>query len=105
MLYIETSIFTRQVTALLPDEEYKRLQEVLLIRPEAGDLIPGSGGLRKLRWRVLGKGKRGGLRLIYYWDVSDDSFFMLAVYKKSQKEDLTKQEVAILRRLVEEWLL
>ncbi len=104
MLFIETSIFTRQVTALLPDEEYKRLQEVLLLRPEAGDLIPGSGGLRKLRWRIAGKGKRGGVRLIYYWDVPDDSFFMLAVYKKSQKEDLSKQELAILRRLVEEWL-
>lgn len=104
MLFIETSLFTRQVTALLPDEEYKRLQEVLLLRPEAGDLIPGSGGLRKLRWRIAGKGKRGGVRLIYYRDVPDDSFFMLAVYKKSQKEDLSKQELVILRRLVEEWL-
>jgi len=105
MLFIETSIFTRQVTELLSDEEYKRLQEALLMRPEVGDLIPGSGGLRKLRWRTVGKGKRGGVRLIYYWDVPDDSFFMLTVYKKSQKEDLTKQELAILRRLVEKWLL
>ena len=104
MLLIETSIFTRQVTELLPDEEYKRLQEVLLMRPEVGDLIPGSGGLRKLRWRMMGKGKRGGLRIIYYWDVPDESFFMLAVYKKSQKEDLTQQQLRILRGLVEEWL-
>lgn len=74
------------------------------MRPEAGDLIPGSGGLRKLRWRIIGKGKRGGLRIIYYWDVSDESFFMLAVYKKSKKEDLTQQQLRILRGLVEEWL-
>ena len=74
------------------------------MRPEAGDLIPGSGGLRKLRWRMMGKGKRGGLRIIYNWDVPDESFFMLAVYKKSQKEDLTQQQLRILRGLVEEWL-
>lgn len=57
MLFVETSTFTRQVIELLDDEEYRRLQEVLLMRPEAGDLIPGGGGLRKLRWRVAGKGK------------------------------------------------
>lgn len=74
------------------------------MRPEAGDLIPGGGGSRKLRWRVKGKGKRGGLRLIYYWDVPADSFYMLAIYKKSQKEDLTQQQLRILYRLVEEWL-
>lgn len=66
MLFVETSIFTRQVTELLPDEEYKRLQEAQLLRPAAGDLIPGSGGLRKLRWRLADKGKRGGVRIIYY---------------------------------------
>jgi mRNA-degrading endonuclease RelE of RelBE toxin-antitoxin system len=104
MLFIETSIFTRQVMDLLPDEEYKRMQEVLLLRPEAGDLIPGSGGLRKLRWRLSGKGKRGGLRLIYYWDVPDESIFMLTIYKKSQKEDLTQNQLSTLRKLVEEWL-
>ena len=61
MQFIETPIFTKQITELLSDEEYRRLQEVLLLRPEAGDLIPGGGGLRKLRWRVSGTGKRGGL--------------------------------------------
>ncbi|WP_374686251.1 type II toxin-antitoxin system RelE/ParE family toxin [Promineifilum sp.] len=104
MRFIETSYFTKQVIALLPDEEYRRLQEVLLTRPEAGDLIPGGGGLRKLRWRIAGKGKRGGLRLIYYWAVQDDVFFMLTIYKKSQKEDLTLQQLKALRVLVEEWL-
>jgi len=74
------------------------------MRPEAGDLIPGSGGLRKLRWRLMGKGKRGGLRLIYYWDVPDSTVFMLMIYRKSEKEDLTQQQLRILRGLVEEWL-
>lgn len=104
MLFVETSTFTRQVTELLKDEEYRRLQEVLLMRPEAGDLIPGGGGLRKLRWRVAGKGKRGGSRVIYYWDVPDETFFMLMIYKKSQKTDLTQRQLNALRILVEERL-
>lgn len=74
------------------------------MRPEAGDLVPGSGGLRKLRWRLMGKGKRGGLRLIYYWDVPDGTIFMLTIYRKSEKDDLTQQQLRILRGLVEEWL-
>ncbi len=74
------------------------------MRPEAGDLIPGSGGLRKLRWRLMGKGKRGGLRLIYYWDVPDSTVFMLMIYRKSENEDLTQRQLRILRGLVEEWL-
>ncbi len=104
MLFVETSTFTRQVTELLKDEEYRRLQEVLLMRPEAGDLIPGGGGLRKLRWRVAGKGTRGGSRVIYYWDVPDETFFMLMIYKKSQKTDLTQRQLNALRILVEERL-
>ena len=88
----------------MPDNEYRKLQEALLMRPEAGSLIPGSGGLRKIRWGVRGGGKRGGLRVIYYWDVPDDSFFMLVVYKKAKKEDLTQEQVKRLRKLVEDWL-
>jgi len=89
---------------LLPDEEYRQLQEALLMRPEAGKLIPGGGGLRKIRWRISSTGKRGGLRIIYYWDTPDGTFFMLTVYKKSKQEDLTQSQLKILRKLVEEWL-
>jgi len=64
VLFIETPVFTREITALLPDENYRELQIALLLRPEAGDLITGSGGLRKVRWPAPGKGKRGGLRVI-----------------------------------------
>jgi len=74
------------------------------MRPEAGGLIRGSGGLRKIRWSLPGKGKRGGLRIIYYWDKPEDIFYMLTVYKKSKKEDLTRSQIKILRQLVEEWL-
>lgn len=74
------------------------------MRPEAGDLIRGSGGLRKIRWSLPGKGKRGGLRIIYYWDKPGNTFYMLTVYKKSTKGDLTRSQVKILRQLVEEWL-
>lgn len=105
MLFIETPIFTKQVKELLPDEEYRKLQEALLMRPEAGNLIPGGGGLRKIRWRIRSKGKRGGLRIIYYWDIPEDTLFMLTAYKKSTKEDLTQDQLKILRKLVEEWLI
>jgi mRNA-degrading endonuclease RelE of RelBE toxin-antitoxin system len=64
---IETSIFTRQVQELLNDEEYRLLQSALLSRPDLGAIIPGSGGLRKARWSTRRRGKRGGLRVIYYW--------------------------------------
>jgi len=104
MQFIETPIFTKLVTALLSDEEYRHLQEVLLMRPEAGDLIPGSGGLRKLRWRVSNKGKRGGLRAIYYWHVPSEICYMLFGYKKNDQTDLTPQQLRSLRRVVEEYL-
>ncbi len=74
------------------------------MRPEAGDLIRGSGGLRKIRWSLPGKGKRGGLRIIYYWDKPEGIFYMLTVYKKSKKADLSRSQIKIFRQLVEEWL-
>jgi len=67
MVFIETPIFTKLVIELLSDDSYAELQQMLLLRPDAGDVIPGSGGLRKVRWRIAGQGKRGGLRIIYYW--------------------------------------
>jgi mRNA-degrading endonuclease RelE of RelBE toxin-antitoxin system len=77
MVIIETSIFTRQVQALLNDDDYRRLQTILVIRPDAGDLIPGGGGLRKIRWGAQGRGKRGGVRVIYFWAVQQDRILML----------------------------
>mgnify|MGYP005665918219 CR=1 FL=1 len=104
MIFIETPIFTKLVKDLLPDDEYKQLQEALLLRPDAGNIIPSSGGLYKVRWRIPGKGKRGGIRIIYYWHKSEDRLYMLTAYKKSKQEDLTQSQLAILRKVVEEWL-
>ncbi len=104
MKFIETPIFTETVQALLEDDEYKSLQVALLLRPEQGSIIPGSGGLRKVRWVCKGKGKRGGLRVIYYWDKKTESFYMLFVYSKSKKDDLSQDQLQILSQLVREEL-
>jgi mRNA-degrading endonuclease RelE of RelBE toxin-antitoxin system len=88
----------------LPDDEYRKIQLALVLRPEAGKIIPGSGGLRKIRWKSSGSGKRGGLRLIYFWDVQEDRIYMLLIYKKSKQEDLTPSQLKILRNLVKEFL-
>lgn len=77
---------------------------MLLIRPEAGDLIKGSGGLRKIRWKIKGSGKRGGLRIIYYWDEPEDTIYLLYPYLKTKKEDLSQKEIKILSNLVKEYL-
>ena len=68
MRFVETRVFTDLVCKILEDDEYRALQSSLLLRPEQGPVIPGSGGLRKVRWGTKGSGKRGGLRLIYFWD-------------------------------------
>jgi mRNA-degrading endonuclease RelE of RelBE toxin-antitoxin system len=102
MRFIETPIFTREVLRLLKEDEYRGLQLVLLLRPEQGDLTPGTGGLRKIRWGAKGRGKRGGARVIYYWHLGEDIFYMLLVYSKSKQEDLTSEQVRILKRLVRE---
>ena len=104
MIFIETPLFTKLIKDFLPDEEYRLLQLTLLLRPEAGDLIRGSGSLRKIRWNVPGSGKRGGLRIIYYWDVPDDTIYMLLPYKKSKQVDLTPEQLKVLRKLIKEGL-
>ncbi len=104
MLFIGTSVFTKGIKRLLPDDEYSQLQRDLMLRPEAGRLIRGSGGLRKIRWNLPGEGKRGGLRVIYYFD-PPDTIYMLFPYKKTKQEDLTPQQLKTLKNLVKEWLL
>ena len=103
MIFIETSIFTKEIKRILPDDEYRMLQTALLFRPDAGDLIQGSGGLRKVRWNLPGRGKRGALRVIYYWD-PPDVIFMLMPYEKTEQENLLPQQLKLLRALVKEWL-
>jgi hypothetical protein len=102
MRFVETPVFTAAVTSLLSDEEYRQLQLALLIRPEQGALIRGSGGLRKLRWGARGRGKRGGVRVIYYWHAGEQFLYMLLIYAKSEQDDLTPAQLRVLRRLVQE---
>lgn len=104
MRFIETLIFTAEIDTLLSPAEYQALQQALFLRPDAGALIPGSRGLRKLRWRVGGTGKRGGLRVIYYWDVPAETFYLLLVYRKSRQEDLTPTQLKLIQRLIQEEL-
>lgn len=102
MLIVETSVFTRRVQALLSDEEYRLLQLHLARRPDAGAVVKASGGLRKARWSVGARGKRGGVRIIYYWSKPGDRILMLLIYSKSERQDLTPDQLRILRKLVEE---
>jgi len=101
MVIVETSIFTRRVTELLPAEEYRLLQATLLDRPDAGPIIPGGAGLRKIRWSASGHGKRGGARIIYYWAVAQDRILMLFIYAKNESADLTPDQIKTLRHVVE----
>jgi len=101
---VETSVFTKQIKKLLEDTEYRELQKELVINPIAGAMIRRSGGLRKLRWTIEGRGKRGGIRVIYYYVTADERIFMLAAYTKRAKDDLTDKEVTALRKLVKEEL-
>lgn len=87
----------------MSDDEYRSLQEALITRPDTGDLIKGSGGLRKVRWKLEGKGKSGGVRVIYYWVTADDQIRMIYVYRKSRKTDLTPEQISQLKTLVERW--
>lgn len=98
MEIIETSIFTKKICELLNDEQYKELQNHLVENPSSGDIIKGSGGLRKLRWKSSEKGKRGGLRNIYYYYEHKHQLYMIYVYKKNKQEDLTQKQIQLLRK-------
>ena len=103
MVFIETPIFTADVRELLSDEAYARLQEYLVRQPDAGDVIAGTGGLRKVRWTVTGKGKRGGSRVIYFHAVAQSQIRMLLIYRKGIKDDLKQKEKSVLRKINAEW--
>ena len=104
MLVVETPVFTRRICELLADDEYRRLQLALLLRPEQGVLVPGGQGLRKLRWGQPGRGKRGGLRILYYWDKEPKTVYLLFVLEKSKQADLTPDQAKALGRLIREEL-
>ncbi len=99
MVFIETSTFTKLIYDYLTDDEYLGLQGYLFEHPEAGDVVPGSGGVRKIRWMMTGRGKRGGVRVIYYWKRQDDEIWMLTIYAKNEASTIPSH---ILRKIAEE---
>lgn len=102
MLIIETTIFTHRIHQLISDDEYRLLQSQLIAKPDSGKVIVGSGGLRKIRWAIGERGKRGGIRVIYYWSPSLDIILMLFVYSKNERDDLTPAQLRKLRSVVDE---
>lgn len=96
--FIESSIFERILPLYLDDDEYSELQQFLMQNPEAGELVPGSGGVRKVRWARPGMGKRGGLRVIYFVRHQPNEFWMLTLYAKAKREDVPAH---ILKQLLE----
>jgi hypothetical protein len=104
MRFIETPTFTKLVNEILSDDSYSELQAVLAKDPAKGDVIPGGKGLRKIRWSVPGKGKRGGLRVIYYWISADNIIYMVTLYKKSQKDDMSREQLKILAEYAKKYL-
>jgi mRNA-degrading endonuclease RelE of RelBE toxin-antitoxin system len=98
---IQTKAFSRRVDDFLGPDEYEELEWYLADRPNAGAVIPGSGGLRKLRWKIEGSGKRGGVRVIYYWYKGSSMIVMLTVFGKNERADLTRAELQVLRKAVE----
>ncbi len=101
--FIETPAFSRHRESYLDDEALRELQLHLALYPEAGDIIPGAGGIRKLRWKDSrrGKGKRGGLRVIYYVFLADGQIWLLSLFGKDEAPDLSKPEKDQLRRALE----
>ena len=102
MVSIETSVFTRRVRALLDDDEYRLLQAALVQNPEAGPVIAASGCLRKIRWRASGRGTSGGVRVVYYWAVAHAQLLLLMIYAKNEQDDLSPDQLKLLKKAVEE---
>lgn len=102
MVFVETTVFSKLLRGYLSDDEYRELQSYLIERPDVGALIRDSGGVRKVRWAAGGKGKSGGVRVIYYWAKADEQIFFLTIYGKGEKEDLSAAELKRIVRLVEE---
>jgi hypothetical protein len=105
-LFVELPAFERNRSAYLTDEALRGLQNAMLKNPEAGDVITGTGGLRKVRHgdATRGKGKRGGLRIIYYWWEPKRQFWLFTLYDKDELDDLSPKEKAALKTLLKQEL-
>lgn len=102
-VFIETKLFEKLRPDYLNDDNFQELQTSLMEVPKAGAVIQATGGIRKLRWASKGKGKRGGVRIIYYWLDGKNRFYLLTLYAKNEVTDLKPDEKRILKHLLEEW--
>jgi len=104
MEIVEARVFTKLIDDYLDDDEYRKFQTYLAENPKAGDVIPGCGGFRKVRWsdRRRGKGKRGGLRIIYYFFEEDLQLWFMLIYDKNEEVDLTAEQKRILSKALED---
>ncbi len=103
MEFFEAPAFTRYIAAYLDDDQCRGLQDALAQNPELGDVMPQTGGFRKLRFGDprRGKGKRGGLRVIYFWFPEDDQIWLMTIYSKDESDDLTAEQKKALKRAIE----
>ena len=103
LVFLETPLFTRLLGDYLTDDSYRELQRALMENPEMGNLIPGTGGFRKVRWEDArrGKGRRGGLRIIYYYLAADHQTWFFTLYDKDEAADLTTEEKKVLKRAIQ----
>lgn len=103
MIFIETPIFTKRLRELLDDDSYAEFQRQLALRPESGDIIEGTGGIRKIRVATSGRGKRGGSRVIYYHFTAAAQIALLMIYPKNEKDNLSQAECRALKQIIERW--
>jgi len=103
LVFLETPLFTRLLGNYLNDESYRELQRALMGNPGMGVLMPGTGGFRKVRWEDArrGKGKRGGLRVIYYYLTADHQIWFFTLYDKDEAADLTAEEKKLLKKAIQ----
>jgi hypothetical protein len=103
LVFFETPLFSRLLPDYLTDESYRELQQALLENPEFGDVMPGTGGFRKVRWEDSrrSKGKRGGLRVIYYYLTADHQIWFFTLYGKDEALDLTAEEKKLLKKAIQ----
>lgn len=103
VMFVEAKSFSRRWPDYLTEDELREFHNYLLETPDAGDVIKDTGGIRKIRWKTKGSGKRGGVRIIYFWQVPDGQIYLLTIYQKNEFEDLTKDEYKLLKKVVERW--
>lgn len=102
--FTETERFTRKALKLIGEDGIAAIQSYLCRYPDDGSVIPGTSGIRKLRWAVLGHGKKGGARLIYFFAVNKERILLLDIYAKNEKSDLAREELKELNNAVMEWV-